>query len=98
MAEYIERERIAMGVLGLTIVDPMVAQYADAVLLQIKQAPAADVVPVVRCVNCIHYGAEASAFDAWTPFCLKHKLTTFPDDFCSCGERRAVRDDESMAL
>lgn len=48
MAEYIERERIAMAVLGLTIVDPMVAQYADAVLLQIQQAPAADVVEVRR--------------------------------------------------
>ena len=48
MAEYIERERIAMAVLGLTIVDPMVAQYADAVLLQIQQAPAADVEPVKR--------------------------------------------------
>ena len=50
--------------------------------------PTIDAVPVVRCVNCIHYGAEASAFDAWTPFCLKHKLTTFPDDFCSYGERK----------
>lgn len=36
MAEYIERERIVMAVLGLTIVDPMVAQYADAVLMQIQ--------------------------------------------------------------
>lgn len=48
MAEYVERERITMGVLGLTIVDPMVAQYADAVLHQIQQAPAADVVEVVH--------------------------------------------------
>lgn len=54
----------------------------------IDEAPTIDAVPVVRCVNCIHYGAEASAFDAWTPFCLKHKVTTFPDDFCSCGERK----------
>ena len=48
MAEYIEREAVVMGVLGLTIVDPMVAQYADAVLRQIQQATAADVVPVVH--------------------------------------------------
>lgn len=44
MKEYIDREAVVMGVLGLTIVDPMVAQYADAVLHQIQQAPAADVV------------------------------------------------------
>ena len=48
MKEYIEREAVVMGVLGLTIVDPAVAQYCDAVLLQIQQAPAADVAPVVH--------------------------------------------------
>ena len=48
MDEYIEREAVAMRVLGLTIVDPMVAQYADAVLMQIQQTPAADVLPVTR--------------------------------------------------
>ena len=47
MVEYIPREAVVMGVLGLTIVDPMVAQYADAVLHQIHQVPTADVVPRV---------------------------------------------------
>lgn len=46
MAEYIEREKIALGVLGLTIVDPSVAAYADAVLHQVQSIPAADVAPV----------------------------------------------------
>lgn len=46
--DYIERDAAAIGVLGLTIVDPMVAQYADAVLRQIQQIPAADVVEVVH--------------------------------------------------
>lgn len=48
MAEYIDREALAMRVLGLTIVDPMVANYADAVLFQIQQAPAADVVEIPK--------------------------------------------------
>lgn len=60
-------------------------EIAEEILLQM---PTIDAVPVVRCANCIHFGAEAVAFDAWTPFCLKHKLTTFPDDFCSYGERK----------
>ncbi len=46
MAEYIEREALSDFILGLTIVDPMVAQYADAVLMHIQQAPAIDVAPV----------------------------------------------------
>jgi len=55
---------------------------------EIEDAPAVDAVEVCRCVNCIHFGAEASAYDAWTPMCLKWKRTTFPNDFCSYGERR----------
>lgn len=46
MAEYIEREALALSVLGLEIVDPVVEQYADAVLRHIQQAPAADMAPV----------------------------------------------------
>lgn len=46
MAEYIEREALALSVLELEIVDPVVAQYADAVLWHIQQAPAADVASV----------------------------------------------------
>ena len=48
MKEYIEREALAMEVLGLTIVDPAVAQYADAVLSRIQNAHAADVVECKR--------------------------------------------------
>lgn len=54
----------------------------------ILDAPTIDAVPVVRCVNCVHFGAEAVAFDAWTPYCLKHRMAVFHDDFCSCGERK----------
>lgn len=48
MAEYIEREALALSVLGLEIVNPVVEQYANAVLWHIQQAPAADVAPVRR--------------------------------------------------
>ena len=46
MAEYIEREKIVFGVLGLTIIDPAVAAYANAVLHQIQSVPSADVAQV----------------------------------------------------
>ena len=95
MAEYIERERLTMGVLGLTIVDPMVAQYADAVLLQIQQAPAADVAPVVHakwaynindepyCEAC----GELADLDEYE-FGVREKIRFAERPYCShCGAR-----------
>lgn len=46
MAEYIEREKIIFSILGLTIVDPAVAAYADAVVHQVRSVQSADVTPV----------------------------------------------------
>lgn len=84
MAEYIDREALAMRVLGLTIVDPMVASYADAVLLQIQQAPAADVVEVVRCKDCVYYEPCEGGKD----YCCWHESAVVKNDFCSYEERK----------
>lgn len=69
MAEYIEREALALSVLGLEIVDPVVAQYADAVLCHIQQAPAADVAPVRhgRWIGLEYdgYADGAPVYDLW---------------------------------
>ena len=46
MKEYIEREAAIEAVLGLTIVDPAVAQYANAVYFILHNLPVADVAPV----------------------------------------------------
>jgi len=57
----------------------------------IAEAPAADVVPVVRCENCVHWSDSNQ--------CERPELTgnrwhddkyfeTLPDDFCSYGERK----------
>lgn len=46
MAEYIERAAAMDAILGLTIADPAVAQYADAVCYHLQNLPAADVVEV----------------------------------------------------
>lgn len=48
MAEYIDRKKVEKKVLGLTIVDPAVAAYAEAVLFILRHEPAADVAPVVH--------------------------------------------------
>lgn len=43
MKEYIERAAAMEAILGLTIVDPAVAQYANAVCYHLQNLPAADV-------------------------------------------------------
>lgn len=46
MKEYIERAAVMESILGLTIVDTTVAQYADAVCYHLQNLPAADVAEV----------------------------------------------------
>ena len=88
MAEYIEREAVVMGILGLTIVDPMVAQYADAVLHQIQQVPAVDVAPVVRCKDCLWFMAEYGCPLSESGYFKSGKPLPHENDFCSYGERK----------
>lgn len=93
MAECIEREAILKA---LENADPDVYEdYGDGTVdwgfgrknIQdmINGIPAADVVPVVRCENCAF-----SQSDGWvcsgTALMPQHR--TFPNNFCSDGERR----------
>lgn len=61
---------------------------------EIEDAPAADVVPVVRCASCkyvrptinIHTGKQAGIWCA-----LHDILNVSPDDYCSRGEKKGDR-------
>lgn len=96
MAEYIEREtaksviRKAEGDFADKVSNNWLRpKFAEAIAKQLDKIPAADVVEVVRCKDCIHYEMGA---------CLKiysdGAVSTYawqerkPDDFCSYGERR----------
>lgn len=80
--EYIERDALLQEVesrMGWSM------SY-DAIYGAIQEAPAADVVEVVRCKDCIkrktqdcsmYYEADGEQY-SWE----------VDDDFCSCGERR----------
>lgn len=48
MGDYVDREKIVMDILGLTIVDPAVMQYADAVLRIVQSAQKENVVPLIH--------------------------------------------------
>lgn len=105
MAEYIEREELYRRVKERT--NPYGKPTLDyesgvKVLDMIKQAPAADVVEVVRCEKCKYWDEESkekitySSEDStlvdfcecryWSSF-LKCYMTRY-NDFCSCGERK----------
>lgn len=81
MPEYIEREK------ALEITRRTSGDYATA-FSEIRQLPAADVAPVVRCKDCKHY----TDFDAHNckrlefHFCNKFGNITRESDFCSYGE------------
>lgn len=71
--EYIEREAVN------NVLDELMVN--DSLYNALQTIPAADVVPVVRCKDCIYY-----------PFCLRTIRTggNRPDDFCSFGERKEI--------
>ena len=58
------------------------------VILLLKNAPAADVVPVVRCKDCAHFGKLLR--NGLHACCLYVMPYCRPDDFCSRGVRKDV--------
>ena len=93
MAEYIEREALYKEVTE-KYHDINGGQYPFNVVAYdmaqlVKSAPTADVVEVVRCSKCKHWGGVTFGF-----ICRKFsgentKICMHADDFCSCGERRS---------
>lgn len=85
MAEYIEREALYKKV-SKRIKNAVIVSWLCAM---IAEEPAADVVEVCRCQNCIHskYFEESGIRN-----CLNSKgfyRTVTDNDFCSYGERRS---------
>ena len=83
MDEYIEREAVLKEAESRI----MWGASAAAVYELIRDAPAADVAPVVRCRDCKHY-------EIHKPKVLEncerkgYIIPMKPDDFCSYGERK----------
>ena len=57
-------------------------------ILRVKEAPAADVVEVCRCMNCQKFDAD-EIIAPKTGTCWHHKMIKMFDDFCSNGKKRA---------
>lgn len=79
--EYIEREAVN------NVLDELMVN--DSLYNALQDIPAADVVSIVRCKDCIYYNATHEACN-----CGKKETNGvgvfFPnaDDFCSYGERK----------
>lgn len=84
MAEYIERE---------AVIDLITRRYENPEICtqEINSIPAADVAPVVRCKDCVHWDDDPDTYGAdYGPKgkCMKSFETMCADDFCSYGERK----------
>ena len=89
MIEYIEREAILREIErreALMVGDKLVS--VDAMKSFIKNRPAADVVPVVRCQDCEYFRTN----DENVPYCLNPFGLDDPEPngFCSYGRRKNV--------
>lgn len=57
----------------------------------LSDAPTIDAVPVVRCRECKRWDADPDSYgkdDGPKGKCLKTFEETYPDDFCSYGQRK----------
>ena len=95
MAEYIERE--ALQAITDERINDLRTLYGDydqytsgyeACAELIADAPAADVVEVVRCRECTNWRRNIGFGDSPDGQCLYFGLLTSKDDFCSYGERK----------
>lgn len=101
MADYIDRERLKEAFnADLQTLQTVYEHTMNLILMDIDEAPAADVAPVVRCRECKHFNLE-------THECENELLSTdheggasyslnfCDEDFCSYGERRAGGDNDA---
>lgn len=106
MKEYIERAAAMESIIGLTIVDPAVAQYANAVYYNLQNLPAADVVEVRhgRWIGLEYdgYADGCPVYDLWE--CSECGEEVRGDDvpsthpWChSCGARMDKEDDHEIS-
>lgn len=88
MAEYIERDAVVKRLKTVSMPDDLyskgIQRGVEHAVDIITEAPAADVVEVVRCKDCKHVLLSS----IWAPQCCKFETPVAEDDFCSCGERR----------
>ena len=92
MAEYIKRET-AVKAANEWVSEACMAPVmrVSRLLDKLQKVPAADVAPVVRCEDCVHWDDDPDTYgadDGPKGKCMKSFETMCADDFCSYGERK----------
>ena len=92
MAEYIKRET-AVKAANEWVSEACMAPVmrVSRLLDKLQKVPAADVAPVVRCEDCVHWDDDPDTYgadDGPKGKCMKSFETMRADDFCSHGERK----------
>lgn len=100
MAEYIERDKLykhfekSVTIHEATINGSTYPVYlTDHVLHEIRNAPAADVVEVVRCKDCKYWGGVVFGYRCRKLSGMNTQIQTSENDFCSYGERKSDNGD-----
>lgn len=62
-----------------------------AIERDVRDMPAADVAPVVRCKDCQNWKRNVGLTDSPNGHCFEHDIDTNGRDFCSYGERMRRR-------
>ena len=92
MKEYIERERLKEAFnADLQTLQTLDEHTMDLILIEIDEAPAADVAEVVRCKDCVWRGREECAMFYRCDCGEQHTWET-DNDFCSYGARMDKED------
>ena len=97
MAEYINRDATIKAIhdvyeYGFPTASGAFDDFATKIVPSLLNSiPAADVAPVVRCKDCVHWDDDPDTYGAdYGPKgkCMKSFETMCADDFCSYGERK----------
>jgi hypothetical protein len=90
MAEYIDREALLKRLKFKRDTDPNMdgrKRYGlDSAISQVRKAPTADVVEVVRCEECKNY--NTASCPSGLGWCEEMQYGTHDKGFCSYGERK----------
>lgn len=103
MKEYIERAAAMESIIGLTIVDPAVAQYANAVCYNLQNLPAADVAEVRhgRWLTTDAYPHHLYCSVCYKTYAKNAKWVNeldLPTNYCpNCGARMDKEDDHGIS-
>ena len=90
MSRYIDADKLLEKVHALELPHPYGGEYHIDIIhaYDVRNAPTADVVEVVRCKDCKHWGGTTYGFVCRKFSGIDTKICMGADHYCSYGEGR----------